>query len=252
MNPSPGGIDPDWFEHAFGDWYRIIYAHRSIEAARPEALFAAQTLQVTSGDRLLDLCCGTGRHLLHLSAISERSIGLDYSRTLLREAQRHLGSRSRLVRADMRAIPFVGTLDVIVNFFTSFGYFADPADDVRVIQCLASALKPSGRFLIDCMNPSYLVQSLERESFRESEGYEIRETRWIDEEGLRVNKTTEIRQGGRIVRRLSESVRLYSKEELTGMVRDAGLKVQHVFGDFLGAPFQASSERMIVAGQKCR
>ena len=58
-------ITPDWYEQAFDALYPIVYARRSIEAAKAEAEFAAEQVGVTRQDDLLDLCCGSGRHLVH-------------------------------------------------------------------------------------------------------------------------------------------------------------------------------------------
>ncbi|MBM3290520.1 MAG: class I SAM-dependent methyltransferase, partial [Candidatus Hydrogenedentes bacterium] len=109
------GIDPEWYEHAFGDLYPVVYAHRSVEAAAPEAAFAAEALGLRSGEWLLDLCCGSGRHLAHLSGITPRAVGLDYSRALLRLGRAQLGAAMRAVRGDMRAVPFVNAFDAVTS-----------------------------------------------------------------------------------------------------------------------------------------
>lgn len=242
---------PNWYEDAFGDLYGVIYAHRTVEAAAPEAQFAAQVLELKSSDRLLDLCCGGGRHLVHLARIAPHAVGLDYSLALLREGQRLLGDDARIVRADMRAVPFCGAFDVVTNFFTSFGYFQDDSENMQVIEETARALKPGGRFFIDYVNPAYVRATLEPESHRSIGEYAISECRWIDESAKRINKCTTVSRGGATVQNLGESVRLYEEPELRGLLARAGLRAEHVFGDYTGAPFGSGEPRMIVAGAKC-
>ena len=47
-----------------------------------------------------------------------------------------------------------------------------------------------------------------------------------------------------------ESVRMYSKEEMLGMLRDAGFTVKDVVGSIEGEPYSESSDRMILYGYK--
>ena len=42
----------------------------------------------------------------------------------------------------------VGAFDAIVNLFTSFGYFADPDDDRRVLENAFRSLRPGGTMLL--------------------------------------------------------------------------------------------------------
>lgn len=242
---------PDWFEDTFGDLYNVVYSHRTVEAAKREAGFAARALDLKPGQRLLDLCCGNGRHLLHLSRITPNAVGLDYSLALLSHSRRLLGRAARVVRADMRAIPFYGAFDALTNFFTSFGYFQDDGEDLLVAREVARALRPGGRFFIDYANPAYVRSTLQAESTRTTAGYEIRECRWIDGHTKRINKATQILRDGKVVQTLGESVRLYDEAEFRELLEDAGLACNAVFGDYDGAPMSPRAPRMIITGSKC-
>ena len=248
FSPPP----PDWYEDAFGELYSFIYAHRTVEAAAPEAEFAARVLELKPSDRVLDLCCGGGRHLVHFARITGHAAGLDYSLTLLDRGRRLLGGRGRIVRADMRAIPFVGAFDAVTSFFTSFGYFQDDSENMQVIYETARALKSSGRFFIDCANPTYVRDTLEPRTVRAAGGYEIEECRWIDEPSKRINKATQVSRDGAVVQNLGESVRLYDEAELRGLLERAGLNCERSFGDYTGAPLADHEPRMILVGSKCR
>jgi Methylase involved in ubiquinone/menaquinone biosynthesis len=73
--------------------------------------------------------------------------GLDYSSHLLDVArERGTASNLRYVRGDMRALPakWSGRFAAVLNLFTSFGFFLDPADDTQVIHELARVLRPNG------------------------------------------------------------------------------------------------------------
>ncbi|MDZ4860516.1 MAG: class I SAM-dependent methyltransferase [Candidatus Hydrogenedentes bacterium] len=241
-------IEPDWYEAAFGDLYNVIYAHRTVEAAAPEAAFAAHALEMRADDCLLDLCCGCGRHLFHLIKTAPRAVGLDFSRELLTQGRALLGDAALLVRGDMRALPFRARFDCLTNFFTSFGYFHAGEENAAVARGMREALKPGGRFLVDHANAADVRTALIPQSTRRQGEYEIVEERWVDEAAQRVNKVMRIAREGRAVREIHESVRLYGPDELRMLLMDAGLAVTDFYGDWSGASFTKSSPRMIVRG----
>ncbi len=238
----------DWHIDTFGEIYPIIYAHRTVEAAESEALFAAEALGLSSKDSTLDVGCGGGRHMAHLQKRVGAIVGLDYSAALLCEA-RELMPRCDVVRADMRAIPFVETFDAITNFFTSFGYFGDTENSV-VVQQLATALRSRGRFFVDYFHPAYARYALQAESTRTVSGLNLQEQRWIDEEARRLNKTTKVYRENRLQGEYHESVRLYEPEEMEQLFAAHGMIIQQFYGDYDGSPLSPAKPRMIAVGIK--
>jgi ubiquinone/menaquinone biosynthesis C-methylase UbiE len=251
-SPKHESIDGDWFATAFGAWYPVVYAHRTVAAAAPEAEFAQKVLHISPDDRLLDLCCGNGRHLVHLAKTAPQAAGLDYSADLLRLARENIGaSRNRLLRGDMRALPFAdNTFDAITNFFTSFGYFQDAREDRKTATEIARVLRPGGRFFIDYLNESHVKKTLIPHSERRQDQYLILETRWIDPDTNRVNKRTEVEHEGRVLTRMAESVRLYSLDELAELLDAAGLEINQTYGDYEGNPTDPIRPRLILSGHR--
>jgi len=250
MPTSSRSISSSWFVSAFDELYPLIYAHRTVDAAAPESAFAIGITELQPGDRALDLACGNGRHMLHLLNYAEHVTGLDFSPQLLIQARKILGDRGQLVRADMRALPFVNQYDVVFNFFTSFGYFMDEAENVKAGRNLAKALRPRGRFFMDYMNPTQVRESLVSDSERVEGRYRILDRRWIDEIGRRVNKSTKVFRDQECVADYSESVRIYELEEITGLLQHAGLEVRECFGDYDGSAYRDGKPRMILTGTK--
>ena len=250
MTSGPSSVSADWYAHSFGALYPILYAHRTAEAAAPEAAFAAGQLGLTRADALLDLCCGNGRHLIHLRKHAPRAVGLDYSPELLALARESVGDAALLVRGDMRALPFHNTFDVVTSFFTSFGYFFSEEENLAVVRNVAQSLKPGGRFFIDYLNPAHVARTLVPQSRRIEGHYTFDENRWIDEQAKRVNKTTIVTRAGQAVCKLSESVRLYSPSEMQSLLNAGGLAVSALFGNHDGAPFRDDLPRMIILGKR--
>lgn len=250
MVSKNSSIDENWYHLSFDSLYPVIYAHRTVETARPEALFSVHATPIKPEDVVLDLCCGMGRHMAHLVKHAARVVGLDYSKDLLGLAQGALGDGALLVRADMRSIPFENTFDVIANYFTSFGYFMREDENLAVIKGLARALKPGGRFFIDYLNRAWTEENLEPRSVRHHSDYEIVEERWIDGENHRINKRTRVQRNGKAIHESGESVKLYTQDEITSLLRRGGLTVNKVYGDYAGASLSSARPRMIIIGTK--
>ena len=243
-------VDTDWYVGAFNALYPVIYAHRSVAAAAPEAAFAIKHLNITPTDQVLDLCCGNGRHMVHLLAVSPHVVGLDYSQDLLRIASKQVPDAGKLLRGDMRSIPFVNTFSVLTNFFTSFGYFTEEQENRAVLQGIVRALKPAGRFMMDYLNPDHVQRTLVPQSLREQDGYTIEETRWIDGTTQRVNKKTLVTRDGVPIHESGESVQLFHQDELVQMLESVGLSVDAAYGNYGGEAVAAEEPRMVLIGHK--
>lgn len=250
MSPHRKTISRNWFQDTFDALYPILYAHRTIDAAEAETLFSIEKTCITKNDCVLDLCCGGGRHIAHVKRVTPHIVGLDYSSHLLAIARELLGDDQALIRGDMRHIPFQNAFDVVVNYFTSFGYFQDPAENQKVVGDMAKALKPNGRFFIDYLCKDWAIANLETETRRHAEGFEIVERRWIERNNSRINKTTSVVQGDDEIKHTGESVQLYTTEEFEALLQGEGLSIDKLYGDYHGSPCTPESPRMIAVGWK--
>ena len=220
--------------------------------ARRDISFASTILKIQPQDRILDLCCGGGRHLLALSEMGYRNLtGVDLSMPLLKIAHQALRSckTSSVLLADMRQLPFHGKFDVVLNLFTSFGYFEADEENLQVLTSMHSVLHSGGRFLLDYLNPKHILSSLQPLTEKAIEDRRVIEKRKYDPVGKRVNKSITI-ESPEGTKHYQESVRLYSQEEMLEMFRLAKLDVLDCFGKFDSQPYLANSPRMIFAGRK--
>jgi SAM-dependent methyltransferase len=238
-----------WYERAFGRHYLTVYAHRDEGTAAREAGFAIEALRLSPAEPVLDLACGWGRHARALAARGLRVFGLDLSEPLLAEARRR-DPGFRCVRGDMRHLPFVRHFRAVTLFFTSFGYFGGAEEDRMVLRGVSRALVPGGGFLLDYANRAQVIASLVPESESGEEGTSIHEKRSMSADGLRVEKHVRIvrPEGDRV--EYTESVRLYSPGEITGLLTDEGFEVRATYGDLSGREFRPDSPRFVVVGAK--
>ncbi|HDS29267.1 MAG TPA: class I SAM-dependent methyltransferase, partial [Candidatus Acetothermia bacterium] len=216
----------EWFEESFGREYLSLYPHRDDVEARCDVERIVRLISPPKERPLLDLGCGSGRHLIAFREAGFRDLtGLDLSTALLQEAEERLRQHSitdvRLIQRDMRDIPEGDRFFTIVSLFTSFGYFRDRADNLAVLQGACRALLPGGHLLVDTLNRDQVLQSLRPEERRCFDGREIAIRRWITPDGLRVEKSTCIRQSASAPTVYRESVRLYSESEVRHLMSQA-------------------------------
>lgn len=109
--------------------------HERIQQVHPEA------------ESLLDVACGTGRHIEHLRN-HYRVEGLDLSPDLLERARERCPD-VEYHNGDMRSFSLGRSYDVVTCLFSSIGYMRTTADMRRAIATMASHLSDPGMLLVE-------------------------------------------------------------------------------------------------------
>jgi len=246
---EPAGRSP-WFETAFGPLYSEIYQHRDEDEA--ELAVAMLLSRGALEGPVLDIGCGTGRHLVPLEKEGVAGIGLDLSSHLLLEAATR--APGALVRGDMRQLPFRdASFGSALSMFTTFGYFADAAENRRVLKEAARVVRPGGRLAIDYFNAVRTVADLTPESTRFVGRYDVVERRTVarDERGERLVKTIDVFEGSKRIDQLREEVRIYQPAELAEAIASAGWTDLVHLGDYQGNDFDETvSPRLIILARR--
>jgi SAM-dependent methyltransferase len=177
-------------------------------------------------------------------------VGLDLSKTLLKQAR---AGDPELIAAegDMRHLPFADeAFQMVANFFTSFGYFAEPEDDEKVLGEIRRVLQARGCFMLDFLNAERVRASLIDRDERLLNGRLVVQERRLEEEGRIVVKKIQIHGSDNddSVSTFFERVRLYSPDELQIILRRSGLEPESTFGDYSGAPASPDCPRYILTG----
>lgn len=246
-DPTPSADEP-WYIRAFAEHYPVLYRHRDDAAAAAEIAQIARLLHLSPGQRVLDVCCGGGRHLAALRALELHAVGVDLSPTLLARARRRPGLAGRLIRADIRSMPFDGEFDAALNLFTSFGYFQRESDNQQALRQMMWALKPGGRLLMDLINPPALRRHFEPHFHRWVDRCYVRQHRKL-QAGRVINDIQIVWPGGK-TEQIREDVRLYEPPELAAMFREAGASQVRFHGSLAGDPYASDSPRMIALGSR--
>ena len=218
-----------WYRGFFDDDYLRVFG-----PVLPEERTAAEVngvvgqLGVAPGARLLDLCCGPGRHAVPLARLGQ-------------------GQPVGLVAADMRRLPFAGaSFDAVVNLFHAFGYLEDETQDELVLAEVARVLAPGGRFLLEVANREALVRGWhDSDVTRHDDGLVVLQERTLDLRASRdLVRYTLLHPDGRRTTH-DTSVRLYTLTELAAMLDRAGLELLAVSGDLDGGPLELDSSFVV-------
>jgi SAM-dependent methyltransferase len=119
-----------------------------------EVRFLTETLGLESGQRVLDVGCGPGRHSLALRAAGIDVVGLDISLAFLQA-----GGPGQWVRADARALPFVrNSFDVVMSLCQGGFGLLGGSDDAGVVAQMAAAVRPGGRIVLSAFSAYFAVR----------------------------------------------------------------------------------------------
>ncbi len=237
----------EWFEQWFGEEYLRLYPHRD-EADAERAVALVDRVAKLDGARVLDLGCGPGRHAVRLAQRGATVFGFDLSMPLLSRARHGTPPLTSLVRGDMRHLPFChGTFDLVVNLFTSFGYFADDREHAQVIQGVADVLVPGGRLFMDFLNADSVRANLVPHEERKFGTQQVAIERRLSDDHRFVVKEMHMVDDGRS---FLERVRLFSADDLAEMMGQAGLKVVKRFGSYAGDELGRDAPRAIIVAQR--
>jgi SAM-dependent methyltransferase len=244
----------DWFnDDAFWETFEsYMFTPERLEAARVEVDAMIALLGLQSGAKLLDLCCGAGRHALEFARRGFEVTGVDRTRAYLEKA-RSIAATERLsiafAEADMREFVRPDTFDAAINVFTAFGYFDDPADDLKVARNLRTSLKPGGRLLLDVNGKENLAAKFRpRDWSRRGDAIVLEERRLLDGWKRIESKWTWI--GGDQRRESTLTVRLYSGAELESLLLEAGFARVELYGRLKGTPYDETAERLIAVATR--
>lgn len=235
-----------WYQEWFGEEYLELYSHRDENEARRQVAFFIEQCGLVSGP-VLDLACGTGRHMQELQSLGYQTVGCDLSFTLLRTGVGEYGPLP-VARADMRRLPFCdGVFAGLVNFFTSFGYFSSEDENFEVVREMSRVLEPEAVFLFDYLNVHRELENLVQRETRTTPLGEVLIERWYDRSDRSINKRMTIGQ-----KRYLERVRGYDLDEISAMFSACKLEIRSAFGNFDGQTFTRTSPRLILVGSRGR
>ncbi len=241
-----------WWQKYFDENYMKVYEELEKRSSK-EVGSILRMLNLKSKASILDLCCGYGRHSIELAQNGFVVTGYDLSDFFLKKAKKDaagLGLKIKFIKGDMRKLPFENQFDAVVNVFTSFGYFDQEKDDLKVLKGVCKALKKNGLFLLDLKNREQLIRGFQRRRWRPDKNFIMLEDNFFDLFTSRWESTrTLVFENGKRAEH-SFSLRLFSFAEMLNLLKKAGFVLESVYGDFDFREYSLDSPRMILISRK--
>ncbi|MGA7837307.1 MAG: class I SAM-dependent methyltransferase [Ignavibacteriaceae bacterium] len=242
----------EWFEDWFNtEEYLNVYRHRNEAEAKQLVDLLLKFISIPQEGNVLDLACGAGRHALLFAQKGYQVTAVDLSDKLLQVAKKTAEENKiniDFIKSDIRYFSTDKKFDLILNLFTSFGYFENDEENFKLFDIAYSQLEKDGYFVLDYFNSNFVKENLVEESVDELNNLKLIQKRHI--ENKRVIKDIIIRKNGS-EQSFCESVRMYNKNELVSAIENAGLKIKHILGGFEGEDFdEEKSQRIIIISKK--
>ncbi len=242
----------NWWQK-FLDQHYVNVSGDSEKRSSREVESIVRMLNLKPKAKILDLCCGYGRHSIELAERGFRVTGYDLSDMFLRKAKetsKALGVKVQFKKGDMRRLPFEEDFDAVVNMFTSFGYFDKESDDLKALKGVCKALKHKGLFLLDLKNREQLIRGFQRRRWRSEKDFIMLEDNFFDLFTSRWESTRTLLFEDGKKKEYSFSLRLYSFAEILNLLKRAGFLLESVYGDFDFGQYSLDSPRMILISRK--
>jgi SAM-dependent methyltransferase len=136
------------------EWFEFFQVGIDEARTRREVKFVASCAPLPDFCRMLDVCCGMGRHARALANLGYSVIGIDRDVEIIAEG-RKLGGGPEYIVADIRDYaPEQGAFDMVIVMSQSFGYF-DAETNRDVLFRLANGVRAGGRVILDLWNPEF-------------------------------------------------------------------------------------------------
>jgi SAM-dependent methyltransferase len=246
----------EWFDDLafWRDTYSLMFSEKRFSNAIEQI---DQVLKLTKpkGQDVLDLACGPGRWAIPFAQRGYKVTGVDKTQYLLDKAKaKTKAARLKIewIKQDMRDFVRPQAFDLVLNMFTSFGFFDNKREDITVLQNIFTSLRPGGVFLIDVASKEWLAKMYEpTNSDILPDGTLMVQRHNISDNWTRVdNEWIFIRKGK--IRSHKFSHTIYSGQELKDRMEQVGFVDIHLYGNIAGDEYGTKAQRLIAVGHKPR
>src|ERR1051326_8889686 len=247
-------VSMEWFENDdfWRDFYPFMFSDERF-AATPDEVGRILALTQCNNGSVLDLCCGPGRHSVELGQRGFKVTGVDRSPFLLAKAREHaakFGASVEWVESDMREFVRPASFNLACSLFTSFGYFEDEQDDLRVLRNIYQSLKENGVLIIEVLGKERLARVWKDTICNElADGSLIFQRPQIRDDWTRIRSEWTLVKNGRS-RSFTLEHTVYSGRELKDRLVSCGFRQVQLFGAQQGSSYRLRGPRLIAVARK--
>lgn len=139
----------------------------------------------------------------------------------------------------------------MLNLFTSFGFFMDPADDLRVIEGFARVLKPGGILVWHGGNrDGVMARFLAKDWWTVTNGTTVTQERRFDPLSGILTIYSTFSGSPRPMPPREHRIRLYTATALADLMRRAGLVVEAAWDSWEARPLRRTSSEMLLVARR--
>jgi SAM-dependent methyltransferase len=239
----------EWFSEWFDSpYYHVLYKHRDKDDAAFFIDHLFDYLQPKKASKVLDLACGKGRHAKYIHKKGYDVTGLDLSENSINLAQSIESEGLHFDVHDMRELYKKEEFDLILNLFTSFGYFDTLEDERKTLNVIYQGLKPGGHLVIDYLNALKVERTMVHEEVILAKGIDFHIQRKL-KDGL-ILKNIQFEDQGKTYE-FTERVKDLRLPQFKFELELAGFSILGIFGGHGMSPFhEIDSDRLILVAQK--
>ena len=239
--PRTLGPVSDLERHLPADWWKSLFNSLYLktdgdvvereENTVEEVDLLTRATGIERNDRILDLCCGQGRHTLELARRGYKHVsGLDRSRYLIRLARRraaHAILSTTFHEGDARRLRFPpNSFDCVVVLGNSFGYFEREEDDVAVLRAILRVLRSRGQLVLDVVDGEWAREHFEPRSWEwiDENHFVCRERALASDSQRLVSREVVVHAERGVIADQFYAERLYSRERITAVLEQTGFE----------------------------
>lgn len=237
--PRTLGPVSDLERHLPSEWWRTLFNSLYLETdgdvvendrnTQQDVALLVRSAGLEPNHRILDLCCGQGRHSLEMARCGFAHVtGLDRSRYLIRLARKRARQRNLPVsfhEGDARRFRLGdGEFDCVCVLGNSFGYFERPEDDLAVLASVKRALASGGTLVMDLMDGDWMRRSFDPRSWEwVDQNHFVCRERSLAEDGDRlISREVVVHAERGVIADQFYAERLYSQPRLEALMARAG------------------------------
>ena len=233
----------------YSDYYDLYYSDKDYAAEADFVLELASRFGVNP-QTLLDMGCGTGRHLEQFVKQGLECDGFDLSSEMLAQAKERLaGSGVILQKGNLVDFEIGKQYDLVVAMFAVMSYLIDNEQLLAGLRTAQKHLNPKGVFIFDgWFGPAVLSQKPEerRHEYEDGQNTVVRKvTPSLDSinQTVTVHYDISVNRNGKIIKQIQENhvMRFMFVQEMTLLMQSAGLKLVH-YCPFLEPDGQLSTD----------
>jgi len=259
---APAVSAQKWCANFFSDTFAEVHLQRKDARQLAAAVsFLTDVLHLGKDMHVFDQCCGIGDISLALAQTGVQVTGVDLMPSYIDTARKRAataGTMCGFYTDDAGRFVPRKPCHAAFNWWTSFGYSPQDAENIKMLQRAYDALLPGGYFALDYMN-----SVARRASFA---GQTVLTDRYVLPDGAtsiwqsRLDKTGEMLvrtwcytdAAGQSETQEGAGAKLYTAPDLQRLLQACGFTGVHFYGSDTGADYTAQSPRCIAVARKPR